>query len=107
MSVALLNKLGVYSIDVILREKRLRWYRLVERSSGAINSAYHMQVVGNDGRGRLRMTWKEVSSKYRAARHGIWTLWIHLRGLIGGMLERASCLETGLIDIVFIVFLYL
>ncbi len=66
-SVALLKKLGVDSIYVLLFEKRLRWYRLVERSSGAINSAYHMQVVGNDGRGRLRMTWKEVLSKDRAA----------------------------------------
>ncbi len=66
-SVALLNKLGVESIDVILREKRLRWYGHVERSTGAINSAYHMQVAGNAGRGRPKMTWKEVSSKDRAA----------------------------------------
>ena len=62
-SVALLNKLGVESLDVILREKRLRWYGHVERSTGAINTTFHMQVPGNAGRGRPRLTWKEVSIK--------------------------------------------
>ena len=66
-SVALLNKLGVESLDVILREKRLRWYGHVERSTGAINTTFHMQVPGNAGRGRPRLTWKEVSKKDRAA----------------------------------------
>ena len=66
-SAALLNKLGVESLDVVLREKRLRWDGHVQRSAGAINSTFNMQVPGNPGRGRPRMTWREVSTKDRAA----------------------------------------
>ena len=66
-SVALLNKLGIESIDVILRERRLRWSGHVHRSTGAINAALRLQIPGNVGRGRPKMTWSEVTRKDRTA----------------------------------------
>ena len=38
-SIDLLNRLDIESIDLILRERRMRWYGHVERSSGAIRCA--------------------------------------------------------------------
>ena len=66
-SVALLNKLGIKCRDVILRERRLCWFGHVNRSNGAINKTLNLQVPGNAGRGRPRMTWSEVTRKDRVA----------------------------------------
>ena len=48
--------LGIDDLDIILREKRLRWFGHVERSSGAIKTAYTMQKEGSSGPGRPNMT---------------------------------------------------
>ena len=45
----LLAKLQLEDLDLILRERRLRWFGRVERSSGAIRTAYDMQIDGKQG----------------------------------------------------------
>ena len=46
----LLAQLEIDDLDVILRKKRLRWFRHVERSSGAIKIACDIQML--DGKRR-------------------------------------------------------
>ena len=41
-----LVRLGIEDLDLILKEWRLRWYGHVEHSSGAIKTAFHIQVDG-------------------------------------------------------------
>ena len=47
----------------ILRERRLRWFGHVSRSSGAIRTAYDMQIDGKRGAGRPKQTWKKLTEK--------------------------------------------
>ena len=51
-------RLGIEDLDLILKERRLRWYGHVERSSGAVKTAFDIQVDGKHGPGRPKMTWK-------------------------------------------------
>ena len=50
-SSELLAKLQLEDLDLILRERRLRWFGHVARSSGAIRTAYDMQIDGKRGQG--------------------------------------------------------
>ena len=50
-SSELLAKLQLEDLDLILRERRLRWFGHVERSSVAIRIAYDMQIDGKRGGG--------------------------------------------------------
>ena len=50
-SSELLAKLQLEDLDLILRERRLRWFGHVARSSGAIRTAYDMQIDGKRGGG--------------------------------------------------------
>ena len=52
----LLARLGIEDLDLILKERRLRWYGHVERSSGAIKTAFHIQVDGKRGPWKPKMT---------------------------------------------------
>ena len=52
----LLARLGIWDLDLILKERRLRWYGHVERSNGAVKTAFHIQVEGKRGPGRPKMT---------------------------------------------------
>ena len=54
----LIVRLGIEDLDLILKERRLRWYGHVERSSGAIKTAFDIQVDGKRGPWRPKMTWK-------------------------------------------------
>ena len=45
----LLAWLGIEDLDLILKERRLRWYGHVERSNGAAKTAFHIQVEGKCG----------------------------------------------------------
>ena len=56
----LLARLGIEDLDLILKERRLCWYGHVERSNGAIKTAFHIQVEGKHGLGRPKMTWKQL-----------------------------------------------
>ena len=50
-SSELLAKLQLEDLDLILRERRLRWFGHVERSSGAIRTACDKQIEGRLGAG--------------------------------------------------------
>ena len=66
-SSELLAKLQLEDLDLILRERRLRWFGHVERSSGAIRTAYDMQIDGKQGGGggREAQAYMEETDKER------------------------------------------
>ena len=59
----LLARLGIEDLDLILKERRLRWYGHVERSNGAVKTAFHIQIEGMRGPGRPKMTWKQLTER--------------------------------------------
>ena len=59
-SSELLARLGIEDLDLILK-RRLRWYGYVERSNGAVKTAYDIQVDGKRGPRRPKMTWKQLT----------------------------------------------
>ena len=62
-SSELLVRLGIEDLDLILKERRLRWYGHVERSNGAVKTAFDIQVDGKHGPGRPDMTWKQLTER--------------------------------------------
>ena len=62
-SSELLAKLELEELDLILRERRLRWFGHVDRSCGAIRTACDIQIDGRWGAGRPKLTWKRLSEK--------------------------------------------
>ena len=62
-STELLAQLGIEDLDLILKERRLRWYGHVERSNGAVKTAFDIQIVGKCGPGRPKMTWKQLTER--------------------------------------------
>ena len=52
-------------LDLILKERRLLWYGHVERSNGAVKTAFDIQVNGKRGPGRPKMTWKQLTERDR------------------------------------------
>ena len=61
----LLVQLGIEDLELILKERRLRWYMYghVECSSGAIKTAFNIQVDGKCGPVRSKMTWKQLTER--------------------------------------------
>ena len=61
----LLVRLGIEDLDHILKKRRLRWYANghVERSNGAVKTAFDIQVDGKRGPGRPEMTWKQLTER--------------------------------------------
>ena len=59
----LLSRLGTEDLDLILKERRLCWYGHVERSNGAVKTAFDLQVDGKLGPGRPKMTWKQLTER--------------------------------------------
>ena len=59
----LLVQLGIEYLDLILKERRLRWYGHVERSNGAVKTVFDIQVDGKRGPGRPKMTWKQLTER--------------------------------------------
>ena len=51
-STELLERHGIEDLDLILKERRLRWYGHVKRSNGAVKTAFDIQIVGKRGPGR-------------------------------------------------------
>ena len=64
-STGLLARLGIEDLDLILKERRLRWYEHVERSNDAVKTALDIQVDGKHGSGRPKMTWKQLTERDR------------------------------------------
>ena len=59
----LLVRLGIEDLDLILKERRLRWYGHVERSNGAVKTAFDIQVDRKRGPGKPKMTWKQLTER--------------------------------------------
>ena len=55
--------LGIEDLDLILKERRLRWYGHVEGSNGAVKTASDIRVDGKHGPGRPKMTWKQLTER--------------------------------------------
>ena len=55
--------IGIEDLDLILKERRLRWYGHVERSNGAVKTAFDIQADGKRGPGRPKMTWKQLTER--------------------------------------------
>ena len=51
--------------NITMEERRLRWYGHVERSNGAVKTAFDIQVNGKRGPGRPKMTWKQLTERDR------------------------------------------
>ena len=62
-STELLARLGVDELDLIVKERRLRWYGHVECSNGAVKTALDIQVDGKRGSGRPKMTWRQLTER--------------------------------------------
>ena len=61
-SSELLAHLCIEDMELILKERRLRWYGHVERSNGAVKTACDIQVDGKRG---PKMTWKHLTERDR------------------------------------------
>ena len=61
----LLTKLEIDDLDIIPREKRLRWFGHVECSSGAIKTACDIQIDGKRGPGWPKMSCKTLTQRDR------------------------------------------
>ena len=62
----LLARLGIENLDLILKDRRLRWYWHVECSNGAVKTAFDIQVDGKHGPGRPgrpKTTWKQLTER--------------------------------------------
>ena len=59
----LLVRLGTEDLDLILKERRLQWYGHVERSNGAVKTAFDLQVDGKCGPGKPNLTWKQRTER--------------------------------------------
>ena len=64
-SSELLAKLQLEDLNLILRERRLWWFGHVARSSGAIRTAYDMQIDGKGGGGREAQANMEETDRER------------------------------------------
>ena len=62
-SSELLAKLQLEDLNLILRGRRLRCFGHVVCSSGAIRTAYDIQIEGRRGVGRPKQTWKKLTEK--------------------------------------------
>ena len=62
-STELLARLGIEDLILILKERRLHWYGLVECSNGAVKTASDIQIVGKHGPERSKMTWKQLTER--------------------------------------------
>ena len=56
-------KLELEDLDLILRERRHRWFGHSERSSGAVRTACDIHIDGRQGAGRPKLSWKKHTEK--------------------------------------------
>ena len=62
-STELPAQIGIEDLDLILKERRLRWYGHMKRSNGEVKTAFDIQIVGKRGPGRPKMTWKQLTER--------------------------------------------
>ena len=75
----------------MLKERRLHWYGHVERSNGAVKTAFDIQIVGKRGPGRPK---KLTERDCREWSSQLLTLMIETPGDLS-CLQQASYLEGG------------
>ena len=56
-SAEMYSRLGLLDLSVIIRQRRLRWFGHVKRSTGAINRVGTMNLPGNRPPGRPKKEW--------------------------------------------------
>ena len=56
-------RLGIEDLDLILKERRLRWNGHVVRSNAAVKTAFDIHVYGKHGPGMPKMTWKQLTER--------------------------------------------
>ena len=59
----MLAQLEIDYLDLILREKRLRWFGYVKRFSVAIKTVCDIQKYGECGLGRFKTTWMTLTER--------------------------------------------
>ena len=59
-STELLARLGIEDLDLILKERRLRWYGHMERSNSAVKTAFDIHVDGKRGPGRPKIRGDQI-----------------------------------------------
>ena len=59
----LLAWLDIEDLDLILKERKLCWYGHVERSNGAVKTAFDIQFDGKHGLERPEMTWQQLTER--------------------------------------------
>ena len=59
----LLVQLCTEDVDLIRKERRVRWYGHVKYCNGAVKTAIDIQVGGKRGPGRPKMTWKQLTER--------------------------------------------
>ena len=74
----LIARLGIEDLDLILKERRFRWYGHVKRSTGAVKTSFHIPVEEKHGPRRLKMTWKQLTEREGSSR--LFTLMIDIPG---------------------------
>ena len=85
----LLAWLGIEDLDLILKERRLRWYGHVECSSGAVKTAFDQQVDGKRGLGGQR--WGESSWQRGIAESGSSGLSTLMIDIVGDLVWDLPC----------------
>ena len=68
-SSELLVKLELEDLDLILRDRRLRWFGHEEHFIGAIRTACDTQIDGRRGAGRPKLTWKKLTERNSRKEH--------------------------------------
>ena len=71
-STELLAQSGIEDLDLSLKERRLCWYGHVECSTDAVKTAFDIQVDGECGPERPKITWGQLTE--RDCRE--WNLWL-------------------------------
>ena len=79
-SIEQLAQLEIEDLDLILKERRLRWYGHVERSNVAVKTAFDIQVDGKRGRERPKITWKQLTEGLQRVEALLSTLMIDISG---------------------------
>ena len=62
-SSELLAKLELENLDLILRDRGLRWFGHVACSIDAVRAACYIQIDGMRGAGRPKLTWKKLTEQ--------------------------------------------
>ena len=104
-SSELLAQVGIEDLDLILKERRFRWYKHVERSNGAVKTACDIQTQfdGKRGPGRPKMTWNQLTERdcreWKLSAIGSYDRHTWRSGVISAMRAASKIPRRGLTDV--------